>query len=83
MTGPRKHVTLHLPRWQRVEVPPESMELARARTAHLQGVAMQTPLAELLASAYLQGITDTAAILDRPAVREMLAASPASPPAAP
>ena len=68
-----------IPHWQRVEVPEGALALAHDRTRHLQGPAMLTPLGDLLASAYLQGVTDTAAILDRPDVREMLAASPPAP----
>lgn len=72
----RAYATITVPHWDRVEVPDGAMALAERRTAHLAGVAMRTTLRELLASAYLQGITDTAAILDRPSFREMLAPLP-------
>lgn len=61
----RKWPIIRVPPWDKVEVPPASMDFAERRVEYLQGAAFLHPLRYLLACAYLQGINDCVAAHDR------------------
>lgn len=53
-----RKITIKLPGWETREVPTPAYALARSRTEHLTAHAFTTPIADLTASAYLQGLED-------------------------
>lgn len=57
-------VHLRYPASTRQEIPPGALQLARARTSHLHR-HVEMPVCDLLANAYLQGITDAVYTIER------------------
>lgn len=57
-------VTLRYPASTRQDIPPGAQRLARERTKHLHR-HVEMPVLDLLANAYLQGITDAVYAIER------------------
>ncbi len=58
----RDYVTIRLPRSREEKIPAEAKNLARSRTRHLIARIEYAPLTDLLADAWLQGVTDGAQV---------------------
>lgn len=62
-----------IPGWTREPLPATALDLARTRTAYLEGLLMREALQDLFAYAYIQGARDTLQALDTDRGRELLA----------